>query len=171
MAHKVSVKQATLGDLEEELETTRRLLAVVPTAHLAWRPHERSWPLGALAAHTVNLLHWQTLILDQDEFDLASAPPPQSTGPESTEELLRQFDERAAALQAAVAALDDEALSRPWTLRHGPRTIFTNSKALVFRRMGTSHLVHHRAQLGLYLRLLDVPVPASYGPTGDEGAN
>ncbi|MGD8866794.1 MAG: DinB family protein [Gemmatimonadales bacterium] len=171
MADEVSVKQAALGDLGEELETTRRLLAAIPTAHLAWKPHDRSWPLGALAAHTVNLLHWQLLILEQDEFDLASAPPPRSTGPESTDELLRQFDERAAALHAAVAALDDEVLSRPWILRHGPRTILANSKALVFRRMGTSHLIHHRAQLGLYLRLLDVPVPASYGPTGDESGN
>lgn len=168
MTETLSVKQAVLGDLPLEVATTRRLLAAVPTEHLAWKPHDKSWPLGGLAGHTANLLHWQLLILTQDEFDVASAPPPSPT-PTSTEELLRDFDEKAAALQKAMAAVDEEALARPWTLRHGPRTIFTDSRALVIRRMGISHLVHHRAQLGLYLRLLDAPVPPSYGPTADEG--
>ncbi len=169
MTERLSVKQAALGDLQFEVATTRRFLAAIPAEHLAWKPHERSWPLGALAAHTANLLHWQMLILSQDEFDLASAPTPSGTGPTSTEQLLREFDEKAAALQETMAAVDEEALARSWTLRHGPRKIFTDSKALVSRRMGISHLVHHRAQLGLYLRLLDVPVPPSYGPTADEG--
>ncbi|MGD8698270.1 MAG: DinB family protein [Gemmatimonadales bacterium] len=169
MTETLSVKQAVLGDLRLEVDTTRRLLAAVPTERLDWKPHEKSWPLGGLAGHTANLLDWQLLILTQDEFDLASAPPPSPAGPTSTDELLRQFDEKAAALQEAMGAVDEEALARPWTLRHGPRTIFTDSKALVFRRMGISHLVHHRAQLGLYLRLLDVPVPPSYGPSADEG--
>lgn len=168
MTETLSVKQAVLGDLQLEVATTRRLLTAVPTEHLAWKPHDKSWPLGGLAGHTANLLHWQLLILTQDEFDVASAPPPSPT-PTSTEELLRDFDEKAAALQKAMAAVDEEALARPWTLRHGPRTIFTDSRALVIRRMGISHLVHHRAQLGLYLRLLDAPVPPSYGPTADEG--
>lgn len=168
MTQRLSVKQAALGDLGVELETTRRLLSAIPTEHLAWRPHERSWTLGALAAHTVNLLQWQLLILRQDEFDLASAPAPSSSSPDSTETLVHQFDERAAALQEAIAEVEEEVLSSPWTLRHGPSTIFTKPKALVLRQMGISHLVHHRAQLGVYLRLLDAPVPPSYGPTGDE---
>ncbi len=171
MAEALSVKQAALGDLAFEVATTRRLLAAVPTEHLAWRPHARSWPLGALASHTANLLHWQVLILTQDEFDLASAPTPSTTGPASADELLRDFDAKATALQEALAAVDDEALARPWTLRHGPREIFTDSKALVLRRMGISHLVHHRAQIGLYLRLLDVPVPSSYGPSADDAGS
>lgn len=171
MAEKLSVKHAALGDLQVEIATTRRLLAAIPTEHLAWKPHERSWPLGGLAAHTANLLHWQWLILSQDEFDLASAPPPSATGPASTEELLRDFDGKAAVLQEAVAAVDEEALARPWTLRHGSQTLFTDTKALVLRRMGISHLVHHRAQIGLYLRLLDVPVPSSYGPSADEAVS
>jgi uncharacterized damage-inducible protein DinB len=171
MAGALSVRQAALGDLEFEVATTRRLLATIPTEHLAWQPHERSWPLGALAGHTVNLLHWQVVILTEDEFDLASVPTPSMTGPASAEELRRDFDAKATALQEALAAIDDEALARPWTLRHGPRTIFTDSKALVLRRMGISHLVHHRAQIGLYLRLLDVPVPSSYGPSADDSGS
>lgn len=168
MTQRLSVKQAALGDLEMELETTRRLLSAIPTEHLAWRPHERSWTLGALAAHTVNLLHWQLLIIRQDEFDLASAPAPSSVEPDSVEMLLRQFDERAVALQEAIAVIEEEVLSNPWTLRQGPSTIFSKPKALVLRQMGISHLIHHRAQLGVYLRLLGAPVPPSYGPTGDE---
>lgn len=168
MEQRLSVMQAALGDLEMELETTRRLLASIPDEHLAWRPHERSWTLGALAAHTANLLHWQLLILQQDEFDLASAPAPAPAGPDSAETLLRQFDERAAALQKAVAKIGEDELSSLWTLRHGSSTIFSKPKALVLRQMGISHMVHHRAQLGVYLRLLNLPVPPSYGPTGDE---
>src|SRR3954468_22285724 len=92
----LSLKLLALGDLEHELATTRRVLGRVPEEHFTWKPHERSMSLGQLAAHTANLLHWQAVILRQDEFDLATAAPPSKEGPASRDELLRTFDELAA---------------------------------------------------------------------------
>lgn len=156
------------GDLERELATTRRMLERVPDEHFAWKPHEKSMSLGTLAAHLANLLWWQTATLEQDEFDMA-APQPPRTVPESREALLREFDEKAAVLREALAQTDEAALARPWTLRRGDHIIFTQPKAAILRSFGISHMVHHRGQLSVYLRLLDVPVPPSYGPTADEG--
>ncbi len=159
--------QLATGDLEHELATTRRMLERVPDEHFAWKPHEKSMSLGALAGHIANLLWWQTTTLEQDEFDMAAPRPPQ-TVPESREAVLQEFDERAAVLREALAQTDEAALARPWTLRSGDHVVFTQPKAAIMRGFGISHMVHHRGQLSVYLRLLDVPVPPSYGPTADE---
>ena len=164
----LSPMQLATGDLEQELATTRRMLERVPEEHFAWKPHEKSMSLGALAAHIANLLWWQTMTLRQDEFDLA-APQPPRTAPESRAALLREFDEKAAVLREALAQTDEAALARPWTLRRGDHVIFTMPKAAVLRSFGISHMAHHRGQLSVYLRLLDVPGPPSYGPTAHEG--
>jgi uncharacterized damage-inducible protein DinB len=161
------LKQAILGDLDHEIATTRRVLERAPDEHYGWKPHEKSWTLGELCAHLQNLLYWQRLILEQDEFDLAASPPPR-TVPASRDELLRGFDENKKAVDAAVADVDDAALGQTWTLRNGDQVIFAQPRAGVLRGMGISHMVHHRGQLSVYLRLLDVPVPAVYGPSADE---
>ena len=163
----LSPMQLATGDLERELAITRRMLERVPEEHLAWKPHEKSMSLGTLAAHLANLLWWQTTTLERDEFDVA-APQPPRTAPESREALLQAFDEKAAVLREALARTDEAALASPWTLRRGDHIIFTMPKAAVLRSFGISHIVHHRGQLSVYLRLLDVPVPPSYGPTADE---
>jgi uncharacterized damage-inducible protein DinB len=167
MPNASSCKDIAFGDLERELETTRRVLERLPEAHYAWKPHVKSMSLGDLAAHVANLLTWQSSILQTDEFDLG-APPPPIRGPANREELLRRFEENAAAVRRALEQTDDAALVRPWTLRHGAQVLFTWPKATVMRVMGLSHLLHHRGQLCVYLRLLDVPVPAVYGPSADE---
>ncbi len=159
--------QLATGDLEHEIATTRRMLERVPEEHLAWKPHEKSMSLGALASHIANLLWWQTLMLEHDEFDMA-APQPTVTAPESRAALLQEFDEKVAVLREALAQTDEAALARPWTLRRGDHVIFIQPKIAVLRGFGISHMVHHRGQLSVYLRLLDVPVPPSYGPTADE---
>ena len=164
----LSPMQLATGDLERELATTRRMLERIPDEHLAWKPHEKSMTLGALAAHLTNLLWWQTITLEQDGLDFA-APQPPRTVPESREALLRAFAEKAAVLREALAQTYEAALARPWTLKHGDRVIITQPKAVILRTFGISHMVHHRGQLSVYLRLLDVPVPPSYGPTADEG--
>ena len=164
----LSLMQLATGDLEQELATTRRMLERLPDEHLAWKPHEKSMSLGALAAHLTNLLFWQTMTLEHDAFDVA-APQPSRDAPESREALLREFDEKAAVLREALAQTDEAALARPWSLKRGDHVLFTQPKAAILRTFGISHMVHHRGQLSVYLRLLDVPVPPSYGPTADEG--
>jgi uncharacterized damage-inducible protein DinB len=164
-----SLTQVALGDLEQELATTRRVLERIPEAHLSWKPHEKSMSLGALASHTANLLHWQTTILRQDEFDLASAPPPSPAAPASRDEILRAFDENASAVKDALGEADEAGLGRAWTLRRGAQVLLSRPRAAVLRSMGISHMIHHRAQLCVYLRLLNVPVPSVYGPSADEG--
>ena len=161
--------QLATGDLERELATTRRMLERLPDEHFAWKPHEKSMSLGALGAHLANLLWWQTIILQQDELDFA-APQPPRTVPENREALLRVFDEKAAVLREALAQTDEADLARTWTLKQGDHVIISQPKAAILRSFGISHMVHHRGQLSVYLRLLDVPVPPSYGPTADEGS-
>ncbi len=162
-----SLKDLALGDLDLELAATLAMLERLPERRFGWKPHEKSWTLGEPAAHTVNLLFWQTITLTEDGYDLAEAPA-QRQPAEGQEALLREFDKNAEALRVAVAEIGDEGLGAPWTLTQGGQAILTDEKISVFRRMGVSHMVHHRARLGVYLRLLDMPVPATYGPSRDE---
>lgn len=164
-----SIKDVAVGDLERELATTRRMLERVPEEHFSWKPHEKSWSLAALATHLANLLFWQRGILEGDEFDLASVPA-SGAAAESLDELLDAFDENAAALKHALAETDEAALRRTWRLKRGDKVVFSRPRADVLRSIGISHMIHHRGQLSVYLRLLDVPVPSSYGPTADEGS-
>lgn len=159
--------QLAFGDLDRELDATRRMLERVPAEHLAWKPHAKSMSLGELALHVANLLYWQITTLQDDVFDLAASPMP-LTAPESPAEILNVFDENRDRLQQAISGTSDEALGQPWSLLHGEQVIFTEPKHAVFRTWGTSHIVHHRAQLSVYLRLLDVPLPGTYGPSADE---
>ena len=165
-----SLRQTALGDLEQELATTRRVLERIPDEHLDWKPHPKSWSLGSLASHLANLPTWQSTILGSDGLDMATVPPPQGP-PASRAEVLERFDGALPAVRAAMEGATDEALMASWTLRHGDRVIMSQPRLAIFRAVGISHMVHHRAQLGVYLRLLDVPVPSMYGPSADEGGS
>jgi len=162
-----SIKQIAIGDLEQEIKLTRKVLERLPEEHYAWKPHEKSMSLAALGSHVANLLYWQTMTLQLDGLDLAGLPP-QPAPPTSQAELLDKFDRNAAVLRETLAATDDAAFGEPWTLRSGDHVHFTLPRAAVMRSMGISHMIHHRAQLTVYLRLLDEPVPAVYGPSADE---
>lgn len=164
-----SPKHLAAGDLDDELTRTRRLLERVPEEYLGWKPHGRSWSLGALAMHLANLPLWQTAILRRDEFDMAGLPPP-GPEPSTCAAILDAFDEHAAALRQAFDELNDSALTAPWTLRRGDEVLLQRPRAAMLRSIGISHMIHHRGQLTVYLRLLDVPLPAIYGPTADEQA-
>lgn len=156
-----------LADIDEELAGTRRMLERVPGESLDWRPHEKSWTLGELATHVTNLLRWQAGILRSDEYDLAVEDERPGVPPDP-DALLERFDAAAAELRTALADADDASLGAPWTLRDGEEEIFTVPRLAAFRSAGVSHMVHHRGQLSVYLRLLDVPVPGVYGPSADE---
>ncbi len=157
-----------MGDLERELATTRRMLERAPEEFFSWKPHEKSMSLGELVAHLSHLLWWNAITLTEDELDM-SKPFPKPVIPDSTEALLRDFDEKADVLRQIVANFDIADMARDWTLRAGPQIFLQLPKADVYRMYCVSHMAHHRGQLSVYLRLLDVPVPPSYGPTADEG--
>ncbi|MBU8710972.1 DinB family protein [Brevibacillus parabrevis] len=160
-------KQLIFGDAIRELTATRRILERLPEEHLDWKPHEKSMTLGGLATHLVNLLNWQLAILQYPQFDLATVPL-QREALQRREEFLEEFDGNIGKLEKLLDECDEKWLSEEWTLSHGDHIIFCQPRAIALRTFGLSHMVHHRAQLGVYLRLLDVPVPGFYGPSADE---
>jgi uncharacterized damage-inducible protein DinB len=163
-----SRKIALFEDFEFELALTSKVLNRLPEQHFAWKPHEKSMHLGRVAAHVANILNWFAMGIQKDGLDLATLPPPDTRGPTTSAELLAIFDKNAAAARAAFAELDDAALDDTWTLRMGDRVIKAMPRRLVLRTMSLSHMIHHRAQLLVYLRMLNVSVPAVYGPSADE---
>ena len=160
------VKDLAFGDVKQELANSRRMLERVPTDKLTWRPHEKSYTLGGLAQHIATLPRMFERVASTDEIDLAKWQSPPAAA--STDEILKLCDETTAAALAALAQLDIDRLGGTWTLRMGDRVIFSQPRAAVLRTFAISHIVHHRAQLSVYLRLLDVPVPGLYGPSADE---
>ena len=164
------MKDALLPEYDHEMGTTRRLLERVPEADLAWKPHAKSFSLGQLAAHLANIPHWVDAVCDVSVFDLASlgedARPKQPT---STAAILKAFDDNVKSARAKISSLPDPALLATWTLKQGTQEVMTMPRIAVWRSFIMNHVIHHRGQLSVYLRLRDVPLPAIYGPTADEG--
>jgi len=151
----------------QELAATRRILERLPEEHMTWRPHEKSMTLSGLATHLTNLLNWQIAILLYPEFDLSTVAFRRDPL-ERREDVLEEFDANVVKLEKLLAECDEQTLSEEWTLRNGDLIILRQPRAIAFRTFGLSHMIHHRAQLGVYLRLLDLPVPGFYGPSADE---
>ncbi len=166
----MALKDALLPEFDHEVGTTRRLLERVPEADLAWKPHPKSFSLGQLASHIANILHWVGATCDLTVFDLATigddARPKQ---PASLAEILTAFDANAKTARAKVDAQSDALMLAQWTMKHGDQEVMSMPRAAVLRSFIMNHLIHHRGQLSVYLRLRDVPLPAIYGPTADEG--
>jgi uncharacterized damage-inducible protein DinB len=164
----MSISDVLLPEFDQEMSTTRRLLERVPTEKFGWKPHDKSMEMGRLAGHLATLPGWTGVTLNTAELDFASGAynPPKPT---TNEELVAIFDDEVAKARAALAATKDETFFEPWTLRNGDHKIFTLPKAAVMRTFVLSHIVHHRGQLSVYLRLNDIPVPSIYGPSADEG--
>jgi len=164
----MSIAQSLLPEFDQEMATTRRLLERVPEDRADWKPHPKSTALGTLAAHIANLAGFGRQIVDQSEVDMQSPGSRPASVFEGREALLTRFDANVRATREALARLDDAALQQRWTLRRGDQVIFALPRTAVLRTMMFSHIVHHRGQLSVYLRLNDVPVPPVYGPTADE---
>ncbi|MGI4863504.1 MAG: DinB family protein [Janthinobacterium lividum] len=167
--HTSSLQQNFLAELSQELASTRKVLERVPHEQADYKPHPKSMSLWQLATHVVNLLAFKTLFLSQDARDFLdpNAPKPGPT-PTSHAELMARFDEYSAAMLQALQATDDEKLTHNFKLHRGEQVIFDRPKATAIRIMGLNHSIHHRGQLTVYLRLLDIPVPGMYGPSADE---
>jgi uncharacterized damage-inducible protein DinB len=162
-----SVADSLFTDLEIELATTRRMLERFPSGKSDWRPHEKSMTLGSLASHVAEIPQYGITILASDELDFAKGPHERNTY-DTAQDLLGVFDDKVSQLRPALATLDATTAATPWTMRNGEYIIFTQPKGAALRRVMLNHLVHHRAQLGVYYRLLGVPVPGCYGPSADE---
>ena len=154
-----------LAEFDHEMASTRRLLERVPSERGTWKPHEKSFALGHLAQLVSWIPGWITSTLREPAMDLAGVA---GYSFEPTDVLLRGFDGNVRTARSALADVTGEALEAPWSLRHGERVLMSGTKGPVVRGH-LSHLVHHRGQLTVYLRLLDVPLPQIYGPTADEG--
>lgn len=168
----MALSEALLPEFDQEMATTRKVLERIPESRLGWKPHAKSPTLGWLATHLAVLPMWMSTTIEKDSFDAAPEGGGTPLAPEATsrQEVLELFDKNVAAARAALAGANDEHLGKPWTLLAGGRTVFTLPRAATLRSFVISHMIHHRAQLGLYLRLNDVPVPAIYGPSADEAA-
>ena len=160
-----------LPEFDQEMATTRRLVERVPDGRSDWKPHSKSMALGRLATHVTELPGWVVFIFEKDELDIAppGAPPFAPQTLTTTAALLEQLDRNAAAGRAALAAAHNDAFEKGWTFLMGAKALWTKPKFLVYREFGVNHLIHHRAQLGVCLRLLDVKIPGTYGPSADEG--
>lgn len=162
-----SLKDGLLAEYDHEVATARRLLERLPEDRLGWKPHERSMSLAGLATHLSNLPNWGASILNAVSFDLDSAPL--HLEPKATRaEILAFFDESTKRTRAAMDRTDAE-YQVMWALRREGRDVFAMPRVSAFRTFVLYHLVHHRGQLSVYLRLNDVPLPPIYGPTADEG--
>ena len=163
----MAFNELLLAELDEEMKKTRTTLERVPADKKAFAPHSKSMPLGKLAPHVAQLAGFGLTILTTPELDFATG----SIKPlpfESSAQLVRAFDEGASHVRAALQAMPDEAWRDNWKLSLQGKAIFEGSRFLAYRQMFLNHLVHHRAQLGVYLRLNEKPVPATYGPSADD---
>jgi uncharacterized damage-inducible protein DinB len=159
-----------LQEFDTELQGTRKVLERIPMDKLDFKPHEKSTALGRLATHVATLGSLAVTMMEQDEMDMSKADPSRFTRVIKTrEELLQELDDVSGKARAAIASATPEQWQGKWTFRMGERVFFSLPRAQVYRTMYMNHLIHHRAQLTVYLRLLDVPVPGMYGPTADEG--
>jgi uncharacterized damage-inducible protein DinB len=161
--------EAVFGDLERELAVTRKVLERCPPEHYDWKPHVKSMSLGRLAVHVADLPDWMRVTIGQDELDTASAPRPPAEV-KTLDDLMLRFEKNVVALREAVARFDMAKLNDPWSMRNGAQVVVTRPRLMVYRVWCINHLVHHRAQLCVYLRLLNVPVPTVYFNTADDPA-
>jgi uncharacterized damage-inducible protein DinB len=161
--------QAQLQEFDHEMAATRKILERIPDEKLTWRPHEKSRTIAQLADHIANLAGFPVQVVEQEGVDLpAPGSVPAKPLPASRQELLSKFDANAAASRAALTKLKPESVATPWTLSRAGKTIVALPRGAMLRMMALSHVIHHRAQLGVYLRLNNVAVPAVYGPSADE---
>lgn len=159
-----TIGEAFLSELDVEMPTTRRMLERVPSEKGAWKPHEKSFSLGHLAQLVARMPGWLTITMRQSVLDLMGAP---AYSLEKTESLLAEFDRNVIEAREVLAKAKDGHFMEPWSLKQGDRVFFTLPRIAVMRQ-NVNHLVHHRGQLSVYLRLVNVPLPSIYGPTADE---
>ena len=169
----MGVSAELLPEFDLEMAAARRTLERIPENKLGWKPHEKSMTLGRLAGHIAELPGMGVSVVKDDALDFANRPAGElarkPTVAESQKHVLELFDKNVAALRAAIVGASDEHWGKNWKLSAGEKTFYNGPRMGAMRRMMMNHVIHHRAQLGVYLRLNDVAVPSVYGPSADEG--
>lgn len=163
----MAIMDSILGEFDHEAATTRRLLERVPADKFDWKPHEKSFSLLQLTTHLADMPGWMAVVGPKDELDLGE-PADRPDPPKTTEELLARYDANVETFKKVGAQVPDEALMEPWRLRTGNKVHFEIPRVASIRTFIVNHFIHHRGQLSVYLRLLDVPIPSIYGPSADE---
>lgn len=158
-----------LEEFRHEAASSRKLLERVPYEQADWKPHEKSMTLGRLAEHVAELPFWVGVILKTDDLDFANFQRPDVPVSDGAS-LLRFFDERLATAELSLEGLSDEDLQKPFVIRRGDKISWNATKLRSIRNWAMNHIVHHRGQLSVYLRLLDIPIPGFYGPSADDRA-
>jgi uncharacterized damage-inducible protein DinB len=167
----MTIAELLLPEFDNEIKVTRTVLERVPDDRGEFKPHPKSFPMGHLAQLVARLPGWVPMVTEKTELDIAPKDGPKAPpySMEKTATLLAEFDKNAAAGRAAIARASDDDLKVDWSFKTAGVTKMTTSRYMALRSTVLNHLVHHRAQLAMYLRLVDVPVPQMYGPTADEG--
>ncbi len=163
----MAIKDALLPEFDQEMATTRRVLERLREEKYDWAPHEKSMKAGRLASHIAEMSTWGTLSLKQDALDLAGGHQPYNAT--SKADLLAAFDRNIGECRKAIEAASDDAFMQTWSLKQGETVIMTMPKISVLRTLVLNHIIHHRGQLSVYLRLTGTAVPSIYGPSADEG--
>ena len=163
-----SISLALIAEMEEEAKTTRACLERIPADKFAWKPHEKSMGFGQLASHIAEMFSWTGATLQHSELDFSKMDY-KPFEPQSTEDLLEFFDKNVTEAIEVLNNTGDEVYLESWTLRNGDAVYFTLPKIATMRSFVMNHIVHHRGQLSVYLRLNEIAVPSIYGPSADEG--
>jgi uncharacterized damage-inducible protein DinB len=164
----VTISQMLLPEFDQEMKSTRKLLECVPDDKLAYKPHEKSMTLGRLASHVAEMPHWAVETIGKDMLEATPGQKPFVA--ESKAELLSAFDKNVAEAREAIAGASDEHLSKTWKFVYAGQTAFEMPRVAVLRAPVMNHMIHHRAQLGVFLRLNNVAIPGMYGPSFDDKA-
>jgi uncharacterized damage-inducible protein DinB len=166
----MKISEMFLPEFDQEMTTARKTLERIPDNNLTWKPHEKSMPLNRLAGHVAELAGWAVPTITQDFLDFMppGGPPFQPTIATSAKQVLEIFDKNREMSRRAIAEASDEHLLKNWSLRRGGQTLMTMPRYAVLRTFCINHIIHHRAQLGVYLRLNNIAVPSIYGPSADE---
>lgn len=162
----MAINEAFIGEIEQESKSARAMLERIPPETFDWKPHEKSMTMKRLAVLVADMFGWFEFMIDEDELDFAKGY--QQPDPKTTDELVAAFEEKFAAGMKSLKNADDARFGETWTLRNGEDIYQVSSKLEVVRQT-INHMVHHRGQLSVYLRLNDIPVPPIYGPSADEG--
>lgn len=157
-----------LPEFDREMGLTRRALERVPDGQFDWKPHPTSMTLGRLAEHLTEMANWATITMTQDGIEMTTERPPDYVRPATRAAVLAQFDKYLKDARGNLLQKTDAHFNAPWKLKSGGKEVFTMPKAAVMRNFVLNHMIHHRGQLMVYLRMLEVPVPSIYGPSGDE---
>ena len=164
----MTISEFFLSDFDVEADKTRKILTLVPDPKSDWKPHGKSMKFGYLAWHTAELANWALETARSDGHDIPADFKPEI--PDTMAEVLERFDRNVAAATAAIAKVSDDSWTKPWTLSFAGKPVFTLPRHAVLRGTCLNHMIHHRAQLGVYLRLNNIAIPGMYGPSADDQA-